>query len=162
MKPDAPISAPVDEAFWFDEFLASEGPRLRQALVARFGVDWGCEAFADATAWAWEHRSEVREMDNPVGYLFRVAQSALRPQIRWRRRVLLVERTEVTAALDVDLDLADAVSRLGHAQRVSVVLVHAHGWSYAEVAALLGISVAATTNHVHRGLRKLRTMLEDS
>lgn len=157
-----PMPVPADEALWFDGFVASAGVRLRQALLVRFGVDWGCDAYAEALAWAWEHRSEVRGMEHPVGYLFRVGQSAMRPQIRWSRRVVLVERTDLGSSDDIDLDLADALAALKHVQRVSVVLVHAYGWSYAEVASLLGVSVAAITNHVHRGLRKLRAMLEES
>jgi RNA polymerase sigma-70 factor (ECF subfamily) len=159
---DVPVPVPLDEAAWFDEFVLSMGVRLRQALIARFGVDWGCDACAEALAWAWEHRTEVRAMENPAGYLFRVAQSSIRPQLRWSRHVVLVPRNQITTTDEVDLDLADALATLKHAQRVSVVLVHAYGWSYAEVAALLGITVAATTNHVHRGLRKLRNTLEES
>ncbi len=45
---------------------------------------------------------------------------------------------------------------------MAVLLVHAHGWSYAEVADVLDIRVSAVRNHVHRGLTKLRTHLEQS
>jgi DNA-directed RNA polymerase specialized sigma24 family protein len=42
---------------------------------------------------------------------------------------------------------------------VAVVLVHCFGYRYREVAELLGVSEAAVTNHVHRGLARLRSML---
>jgi DNA-directed RNA polymerase specialized sigma24 family protein len=48
---------------------------------------------------------------------------------------------------------------LNHEQRVSVLLVHGYGYSYGDVAEVLGVSVAAVTNHVHRGLVALRKEL---
>ena len=47
---------------------------LRRALVARHGLERGCEAAAEAIAWASEHREELAEMDNPLGYVYRVSR----------------------------------------------------------------------------------------
>ncbi|MEO8695965.1 MAG: sigma factor-like helix-turn-helix DNA-binding protein [Acidimicrobiales bacterium] len=44
--------------------------------------------------------------------------------------------------------------------RVAVLLVHGYSFTYREVAALLGVSEAAVTNYVHRGLTRLRSILE--
>lgn len=63
------------------------------------------------------------------------------------------------AAEAFDTELFEALSRLKDAQRVAVVLVHCYAHSYREVADLLGIGEAAVTNHVHRGLRRLRSLL---
>lgn len=52
--------------------------------------------------------------------------------------------------------------RLNPDQRVAVVLVHAHGHSYADAAALMDIPVTTLTNYVTRGLARLRHFLEDS
>jgi RNA polymerase sigma factor (sigma-70 family) len=112
-----------------------------------------------ALLWAWEHRDRLRDMGSPVGYLFRVAQSEVRPELRWRRRVVLVEVDEAVDGEPLDVDLVRALTRLSRSQRTAVVLVHAYGWSYAEVADVVGVSVAAVTNHVHRGLHKLRGLL---
>ena len=62
----------------------------------------------------------------------------------------------------VDLDLQRALMRLKPDQRVAVVLVHAHGHSYADAASLMDIPVTTVTNHVTRGLARLRQFLEDS
>jgi DNA-directed RNA polymerase specialized sigma24 family protein len=148
-----------DARGWFAEFLVADAPRLRQVLVARFGADVGGESFADSVAWAWAHRDELRDMTNPVGYLFRVAQSSARRHRRWTDRVLLIDVERSTPADDVDVDLLVALAALNDAQRVAVVLVHSHGWSYAEVAETLDVGVDAVRNHVHRGLRRLRTLL---
>jgi DNA-directed RNA polymerase specialized sigma24 family protein len=53
-----------------------------------------------------------------------------------------------------------ALAQLTHDQRVAVLLVHAHGYSYAEATALLEISVSTLRNHVHRGMNRLRKTLE--
>jgi DNA-directed RNA polymerase specialized sigma24 family protein len=146
---------------WFDEFVVSSRPRLRQALVARFGLEVGGEAADAATAWAWEHRERLEGMENPLGYLFRVGQSATRADLRWRSRVVLVDADVLAEVGLPDIDLVRALERLTAPQRVAVMLVHAHAWSYAEVAAVLDVTVAAVTNHVHRGLARLRTELEE-
>lgn len=62
----------------FSSLLAAVGPRLQRTFVARYGVDLGNEARADALGWAWEHRDRLSEMANPVGYLYRVGQTSVR------------------------------------------------------------------------------------
>ena len=60
----------------------------------------------------------------------------------------------------VDHELFDALRELTPDQRVAVVLVHMYGFSYREVADVIGASDAAVTNYVHRGLKRLRDVLE--
>jgi RNA polymerase sigma factor (sigma-70 family) len=156
---DVPAPATESDAAWFDDFASLNGVRLRQALIARYGVEVGCDAFSMALLWAWEHRDRLRTVDSPVGYLFRVAQSKVRPELRWQRRVALLEVDERVDGEYVDVDLVRALATLSRPQRTAVVLVHSYGWSYAEVAEVLGVSVAAVTNHVHRGSLRLRGLL---
>ncbi|WP_395154901.1 RNA polymerase sigma factor [Ilumatobacter sp.] len=53
------------------------------------------------------------------------------------------------------------MTSLTEPQRVSVLLVHGHRYTYDEVAQILGVSAAIVRNHVHRGLRGLRTQLRE-
>src|SRR3954466_13466443 len=69
----------------FEQFVETTGARLRVALVARYGVDVGVEASADALAYAWEHWPRVSAMANAGGYLFRVGQTSARRQARLRQ-----------------------------------------------------------------------------
>ena len=62
----------------FVDFVAVTEPRLRNAFAAKYGITDGSEATAEALAYAWEHWSRVREMDSPVGYLYRVGRSRTR------------------------------------------------------------------------------------
>lgn len=152
--------AVIDHAT-FDTFAATDGERLRRALVARYGVDVGNDVCNDALAYAWEHWERVGVMGNAVGYLFRVAQSSSRRHFRWHRRpVLPAESSVLLESEAIDRDLGHALARLNAVQRTSVVLVHVYGWSYAETARTLRITEGAVRNHVHRGLRRLRVLLE--
>jgi RNA polymerase sigma factor (sigma-70 family) len=55
--------------------------------------------------------------------------------------------------------LARLLSELPERQRVAVVLVHAYGWTAAEVADLLGVRRNTVLTHLERGLRHLRDRL---
>ena len=59
----------------FAAFFAVAEPRLRRALVAAYGADRGGDATSEALVYGWQHWDRVREMANPVGYLYRVGQS---------------------------------------------------------------------------------------
>ena len=134
---------------------------VRRALVARHGLDVGSDAASEAMAWAVQHRQRVMTMDNPAGYLYRVGQTAARRHRRWsvRQPQLAVEPPFSDDAEPFDGDVFAALAGLRHDQRVAVVLVHCYAYSYREVALLLGASEAAVTNHVHRGLARLRSLL---
>jgi DNA-directed RNA polymerase specialized sigma24 family protein len=132
--------------------------RLRQLLVARYGFDLGIEAWHDAVAYAWEHNDSLAAMANPEGYLFRVGQSSVRKQTRWRRRILL-PAVPPDRLPDVEPGLPAALAKLSPHQRLAVLLVHAHGWTHDEAATALEIDVSTLRNHLRRGLLKLRTTL---
>lgn len=153
--------APVNEATHaFEQFTADTGAQLRRALVARFGIDVGNEVTSEALAYAWEHWLRVSAMDNPTGYLYRVGMSAARRHHRWQRTIALppehhwpVEPGEPT--------LPRVLNSLSARQRVCVVLVHVHDWTYQQTADATGLTLAAVTNHVHRGLHRLRHELKE-
>jgi len=142
------------------ELIAETSVTLRRALVARHGLERGCEAAAEAIAWASEHREELAEMDNPLGYVYRVGQSSLRRGHRIHRlRVDLLPDSVIHDGNGVDDTLFDSLRRLAPDQRVAVVMVHMYGFTYREVADLIGVPETALTNHVHRGMNRLRVLL---
>jgi DNA-directed RNA polymerase specialized sigma24 family protein len=108
-------------------------------------------------AYAWAHFDELRAMDNPVGYLYRVGQSRTRP----RNRAPLFPAPAARGLPDVEPALAGALTELTEHQRVCVVLVHAYEWTYQEVADLLGVSRSTVQNHLERGLARLRMVIGD-
>lgn len=138
----------------FSTFVVEVEPRLRRALVSRYGLDAGREATAQALAWGWEHWDEVSEMANGAGYLYRVACSSQRP----RKQHRLFERTDDPTP-DVEPGLAPALAALTEHQRVAVVLTVAFDWTLAEVAELTGSSISTVNTHRRRGLKRLRRSL---
>lgn len=161
-----PIASSVDftEPDEFDGLIAEAIERLRRVLVAQYGGEIGVEVAADAQAWAWANQAQLLEAVNPGGLLYRVAQSRARVHHRWvdrRAPVEMVPEVVVAETRPELLDLYRYLGQLNEKQRVAVVMVHAHGETYEAVAGVLGVSTAAVTNHVHRGLKKLRSMMED-
>lgn len=158
MPRGTPVESPTDDAF--ATFVTAHERRLRRALVASYGVELGSDACAEALAWAWEHWAQVAEMGNPVGYLFRVGQSATRRQRRWRRLVDLPREHNDVDTGEVGVQLHDALAGLLPRQRAVAILVHAYGYSYAEVAEMTGMSVASVRSELHRAMTRLRRRLE--
>jgi DNA-directed RNA polymerase specialized sigma24 family protein len=144
-----------------DEFMADARVRLERALVARFGVDDGIEAAQDAVLYAMENWERVAAMENPVGYLYRVGQTAGRRRAQRWGRLGLLAADPVTTDDPLDVDLQRALLQLRAEQRVAVLLVHGHGHSYAEAAAVLDVPTTTVTNHLHRGVARLRSILEE-
>jgi RNA polymerase sigma-70 factor (ECF subfamily) len=140
----------------FTEFVKDVEPKLHHALVMAYGPEVGSEATADALMYGWENWGKVEAMDNPAGYLFRVGQSRAR---HYRRRRLVLPPVSQAEMPHVEPGLPRALERLSRRQRIAVVLVHAHGYSDSEVAALLRVSRRTVRNHVERGLRRLRMAL---
>ena len=148
---------PATKSDVFTDFVREVEPRLHIALVALMGADDAREATADALLWAWENWDQVETMDNPAGYLYRVARTKARKL--FRRPPVLPAAPSSPDMPWVEPKLPDAVGRLSENQRVVVVLVHALGWTQAEVARFLGISHGSVQKHAERGLLRLRKSL---
>jgi RNA polymerase sigma-70 factor (ECF subfamily) len=140
----------------FTAFVEEHETRLRAAMIARYGPDRGGEATSEALAYGWEHWERIRSMDNPAGYLYRVAQHAGIPR---RRHPVFPEPPHQSEPL-VEPGLPDALAALSERQRVAVMLVHSFGWTQSETARFLNISESSLRNHLRRGMSKLRSALE--
>lgn len=140
-------------------------PRLTEALIARCGPEVGTEAAGDSIVWALSNPEKALGATNPIGLLYRVGQSKARPGLRWTRRRADPLADDWLQSVDVrpiDPTLVRALGILTLDQRTAVLLVHAFGWTVREVAELRELPTTAVTNHLHRGLAKLRTLvLED-
>ena len=88
---------------------------------------------------------EVREMDMPLAYLYRVGQSRSR---RLRRRTPVFLATALSATNEIDPRLIPALVELPPRQRVAVWLVHGHDWTHRDVATLLDIDASTVATHV--------------
>jgi DNA-directed RNA polymerase specialized sigma24 family protein len=140
----------------FVEFARTAEPRLRYALVARYGAEQGREAAADALVYGWRHWDRIQGMANPIGYLYRVGQ-------RGARRGHPAPPADAAGVEHrppwVEPGLSAALARLSPRQREVVVLVDAFEWTHQEVADLLGIRPSSVQTHLERGLARLRAAL---
>ena len=129
------------------------------ALVAAYGAHNGHAATLDSLSWAWEHWDRVCAMENPVGYLYRVGQSASRA---CATRPVPFEPDQPIAGevLLIGPELSDAINRLPVQQRTVVMLIHAFGWTQRDAAELLDISRSTVREHLDRALTRLCHDLE--
>jgi RNA polymerase sigma-70 factor (ECF subfamily) len=140
----------------FTEFVEQVEPRLRNALIPTLGLDGAREATAEALAYGWEHWARIQGMENPAGYLYRVARTAARRTARSMVRLPPVPSGELPW---VEPGLPGALARLSEKQRTAVWLVHGLGWQHTEVAELLKVSPDTVRTHAARGLAKLQSAL---
>jgi len=144
---------PTVAADGFTHFVRDVEPRLRHALIPVLGLEAATEATAEALAYAWEHWERLEPMENPAGYLYRVARSKARRQAR---RAPLLPAVPVSELPDVEPGLDRALTRLSDRQRTAVWLVHGLEWQQSEVAELLGVSADTVRTHLERGMKKLQ------
>jgi RNA polymerase sigma-70 factor (ECF subfamily) len=140
----------------FVEFARAVEPALRIALVAGHGVDRGRDAANDALVYAWKHWDRVRKLDNPAGYLYRLAERSAR---RRRLRPQVGLETQDHRHPWVEPRLSSALLALSSRQRQVVVLIESYEWTHAEVANFLGIGLSSVQTHLERGLARLRREL---
>ena len=93
-------------------------------------------------------------MDQPIGYLYRVAQS----HSRHRKQGFLAWPGD-TAVPDVEPALVPALADLPAMQARAVWLVHGCGWTHAEAGRALGVSASTVSTHVARAMTTLRSRL---
>jgi len=141
----------------FSTFVSEHEARLRRALTARFGLEIGKDAAADALAYGWEHWERVEVMKNPVGYLYTVGVDRGRRMAPQRR--VLFPPVPAQRAPWVEPGLSQAVVDLTERQRTVVLLLHGYGWTQREVAEVLNISKASVQRHGERALARLRKEL---
>lgn len=138
----------------FDVFVTRTQPQLERALAGHLPASMVGDAVAEALAFAWEHRDRVLPMANPVGYLYRVAQS----RSRRRKQGLLPWKSDDTIP-HIEPGLPAALSALSPKQSQAIWLVHAAGMTHVEAGEAMDISASTVANHVERGMARLRSEL---
>ena len=141
----------------FTLFMKEKESSLKHALVAGFGREGGLEAAAEAWAYVWEHWERVRLMDSPAGFLWGVGRNKARAASRGGNRVFPMVPNDKEHM--VEPGLPKGLERLSEKQRITVLLKHGYGWTYAEISELLDISIPSLQKHAERGMTKLRKTL---
>jgi RNA polymerase sigma-70 factor, ECF subfamily len=156
-------SAPVD----LDGLLAAMRPRLHRYCARMTGsVIDGEDVLQDALIKAVEAFASAGPLQNPQGWLFRIAHNTALDFLRRRSRQQALQSGEEA---DMIADPADAIAahdfastslrtfmRLPVAQRSSVILMDVLGCSLREVCDVLDFTLPAVKAALHRGRAQLR------
>jgi RNA polymerase sigma-70 factor (ECF subfamily) len=142
----------------FEAIYREEGGRLWRVLMGMTGGqrEVSEDAIAEAFARAMQRGSTI---EDPRAYIFvSCIRLARREMARQKKQGTLIDEGRDDAHL---APLFSALLELAPNQRAAVMLRHVEGYSNGEVAALMGISAATARVHLHRGRRKLRSILND-
>jgi RNA polymerase sigma-70 factor, ECF subfamily len=154
----------------FDRALAELRPKLHRYCARMTGsVIDGEDVVQDALVKAFEALPRTGSIENPEGWLFRIAHNAALDYLRRRTR-------QAAAHEDMDMiaDPADPVRdhqiaaaslrtfmRLPAAQRGIVILTDVLGYSPQEVSDVMGSSIAAVKSALQRGRMRLRELAQE-
>jgi RNA polymerase sigma-70 factor, ECF subfamily len=147
-------------------------PKLHRYCARMVGsVIDGEDVLQDALIKAVEAFASAGEIDNPQGWLFRIAHNTALDFLRRRNRQQALQSGE---EVDMIADPADAIlsrqiagaslrtfMRLPVAQRSSVILMDVLGCSLQEVCEVMDYSLPAVKAALHRGRAQLRELAEE-
>jgi RNA polymerase sigma-70 factor, ECF subfamily len=150
----------------FERLLGELRPRLHRYCARMTGsaVD-GEDIVQDAMIKAFAALPDVGVVDNPAGWLFRIAHNTALDFLRRRARGPAMQNEEaldMIAAPDADQDHEVAAAslrtfmRLPASQRSAVILKDVLGHSLEEIASITGVSEPAAKSALQRGRVRLR------
>jgi RNA polymerase sigma-70 factor (ECF subfamily) len=149
----------VTEEAEFDAFARDLEPKLWRALVPVVGPTSASDGAAEALLYAWLHWDRVRNVNNPAGYLYRVARR-LATKVDGRRRPIELPSPMAGELPGFEPGLVPALQALTEMQRTVVWLVEGCGWTLVQTADVLDVSVSTVRNHQTRGMKRLRVALK--
>lgn len=154
----------MERASSVEELFDHEFARLVRALGVAFDAESAADAVQEAFIAADKRWRRVSALDDPAGWVRRVALNRLRNgrRNRLRREEILagvrpVADEDLTDAL---LDLRRAVAALPERMRLAVCLHYLAGLSVDEVAAAMDVSSGTVKSTLHDGRARLRVLLE--
>jgi RNA polymerase sigma-70 factor, ECF subfamily len=166
LVPDASAAADIDG------LLAAMRPKLHRYCARMVGsVIDGEDVLQDALIKAVEAFASVGPIENPEGWLFRIAHNTALDFLRRRNRQQALQSGE---EVDMIADPADTIAsrqiasaslrtfmRLPVAQRSSVILTDVLGCSLREVCEVMDFSLPAVKAALHRGRAQLRELADE-
>lgn len=151
----------------FETMLTAMRPKLHRYCARMTGstVD-GEDVVQEAMLKALTARRSVGPLDNPEGWLFRIAHNAALDFLRRRRHAPQPQTEEELAMIvapdtpDPDIAAASLRSflRLPALQRSTVILKDVLGHSLEEISAIVGASGSAAKSALQRGRARLREL----
>jgi RNA polymerase sigma-70 factor, ECF subfamily len=146
----------------FDVFFAEEHQRLFKALYFVTGDRHDAEELMqDAFLKLWERWDRIEAIDDPTGYLFRVALNGFR--MRRRRAAVAIRKAapvpedrDLFADADMRADVRQLLLGLAPRQRAALLLVDLLGYSSEQAARILRVRPSTVRALATQGRRALR------
>ncbi len=156
------------EVIDFDGFYGPARTSVIRALTATLGSsEMAIDSTDEALARAVQRWDRVGALDNPTGWVYRVALNHARNRLRFlarrRRRAAAGELTilaDPPEASVADPAIADALRRLSLDHRAVVVCRLLLGWSEQQTADALAIRPGTVKSRLSRALSKLERHLD--
>ncbi len=114
------------------------------------------DALAEAFARAMERGASVRD---PLPYIYRTAFRLASAELQLDKRRMALQTGRIAIETPDLVDLIRALDVLSAKQRAVVILHDEEGYTARDVARLIGIAPATVRVHLHRGRKRLRTLL---
>lgn len=146
----------------FDTFVEDEHERLYKALYFVTGNRQDAEDLTqDAFLKLWERRDQLDRIQDPTGYLFRVALNGFRMRRRraamaLRKLAPVAEGRDLFAEAEMRADVRRLLLGLTSRQRAALLLVDLLGYPSEQAARILSIRPSTVRNLVSQGRRALR------
>jgi RNA polymerase sigma factor (sigma-70 family) len=156
----------VSEAQSFEEFFEAESRTLFRRLCLVTGNRHEAEEIMqDAFLEVFARWQRVREMDDPIGYLYRTAfnvfkKRARRAALALRRTLRIADAADEFAAADARSVVADALSALSPRQRAAIVLTELLGYSSQSAGEILGVRPVTIRVLASQGRAAMKRALE--
>jgi RNA polymerase sigma-70 factor, ECF subfamily len=148
-----------------EDLFAREYERLVRSLGVAFEPEAAADAVQEAFVQADRRWAHVETMEDPSGWVRRVALNRLlngRRNDRRREEILATIRPVSDEALiETQLDLRRAVAELPTQMRVAVCLHYLADLSVAEVAAALAVAEGTVKSNLHDARLHLRKNLHE-
>jgi len=142
----------------FATFYAGSRDPVAKALTVLLGnQDLAVEAVDEAMARAYQRWPRVGALDNPAGWVYRVALNWSLSALRQHRRPPPPPGPlhDAPAPVASEPDVLRALAELDVRQRAVVVCRYLLGWSEAETATALRTPVGTVKSRLHRATRHL-------
>jgi RNA polymerase sigma factor (sigma-70 family) len=152
----------VESRARFDEFFEEEHERLFKALYFVAGNRHDAEELMqDAFLRLWERWETIDRIDDPTGYLFRVALNGFRMRRRRmamaiRKLTPIVEPRDVFLEAEMRADVRQLLLGLTPRQRAALLLVDLLGYPSEQAARILRVRPSTVRALATQGRRALR------
>jgi RNA polymerase sigma-70 factor (ECF subfamily) len=160
--PPEPFVGTLPLSHDFVSFYAEARDAVARAVTMTTGDrDLSVEAVDEAMARAYQRWSHVSRLQNPGGWVYRVALNWATSVLRRRRRspfAVWRERADEGPTV-CEPDVMRALAELDVRQRAVVVCRYVLGWSEAQTAAALSTPVGTVKSRLHRANRQLSSRL---